>query len=171
MKLKIFPAATAIVICSAILVSSCMHPSTETPALEVGSPAPAFKLPDLNGQQISLDQYKGKVVLLDFWATWCNPCRISMPLLEQLQKEYPNNLVLLAVNLQDARDDVREFMRQQHLNSQVLLDEKGTIGTVYGSSQIPMQVLVDKQGIIRDIRIGFGPGSISQLRAEIERLR
>jgi thiol-disulfide isomerase/thioredoxin len=171
MKLKIFPVAAAIAICSALLVSGCMRPSTEAPALDVGNPAPAFKLPDLNGRQVSLDQYKGKVVLLDFWATWCNPCRISMPLLEQLQKEYPNNLVLLTVNLQDPRDDVREFMRQQHLNAQVLLDEQGDVGRVYGSTQIPMQVLIDKEGIVRDVRIGFNAGTVSQLRAEIERLR
>ena len=171
MRSNIFPVAAALVFGSALLVSGCMRPSTETPALEIGSPAPVFKLPDLYGRQVSLDQYKGKVVLLDFWATWCNPCRISMPLLEQLQKEYPQYLVLLTVNLQDPRDEVREFMRQQNLNSQVLLDESGDVGKVYEAGQIPMQVLIDKRGIVRYIKVGFGANTVSELRSVIERLR
>ena len=162
--------AVAILIGAASLISGCIRRSSETPSVEIGRPAPAFKLPDLKGQDISLDQYKGKIVMLDFWATWCGPCRMTMPLLEKLQKEYPNNMVLLAVNLQESRDVVREYMRQQGLNSHVLLDEKGSLGEVYGTEAIPMQVLIDKEGIVRDIKTGFSPTMISQLRSEIARL-
>jgi len=85
---------------------NCGGPRTSE-ALEIGQPAPEFKLPDLSGNAVSLTQYQGKIVLVDFWATWCGPCRLSMPLLEDLQKEYPNELVLLAVNLQEPLDEVR----------------------------------------------------------------
>ncbi|MGD0099510.1 MAG: TlpA disulfide reductase family protein [Acidobacteriota bacterium] len=162
--------AGAILIGTALLVSGCTRRSSETPSVEIGRPAPAFKLPDLKGQEISLDQYKGKVVMLDFWATWCGPCRMTMPLLEKLQKEYPNNMVLLAINLEESRDTVRDYIRQQGLNSHVLLDEKGSLGEVYGTEAIPMQVLIDKEGIVRDIKTGFSPTMAGQLRAEIERL-
>jgi len=163
--------AGAVLLSWTLLVSGCNRPSGENPSLEVGRPAPPFKLPDLNGHQISLDQYKGKVVMLDFWATWCGPCRMTMPLLEKLQKEYPNKMVLLAINLEEPRETVRDYLRQQGLNPYVLLDEKGSLGEIYGTDAIPMQVLIDKEGIVRDIKTGFSPSMLSQLRAEIERLR
>jgi len=163
--------AGALLIGAALLISGCIRPSSETASVEIGRPAPAFKLPDLKGQEISLDQYRGKIVMLDFWATWCGPCRMTMPLLEKLQKEYTNNMVLLAINLQESGDVVREYMREQGLSSHVLLDEKGSLGEIYGTDAIPMQVLIDKEGIVRDIKTGFSPSMLSQLRAEIERLR
>lgn len=171
MKKSNFILAVAILMGAALLISGCIRPSSETPSVEIGRPAPLFKLTDLTGQEISLDQYKGKIVMLDFWATWCGPCRMTMPLLEKLQKEYTNNMVLLAINLQESEDVVREYMRQQGLSSHVLLDKKGSLGEIYGTDAIPMQVLIDKEGIIRDIKTGFSPSMISQLRAEIERLR
>ncbi len=151
---------------------SCTRPPSETEVtVKIGLPAPNFKLPSLSGGEISLSQYKGKIVMLDFWATWCGPCRMTMPLLERLQKEYPNNLVLLAINLQEPKDVVRDYVRTQGINSQVLLDEEGSVGESYGTSSIPMQILVDRSGIVRHIQLGFNPRMSSELRAEIEKLR
>lgn len=138
--------------------------------LEVGRPAPKFELPDLSGRPVSLTQYEGKIVLLDFWATWCGPCRLSMPVLEDLQKEYPNELVLLAVNLQESQDDVREYVSARHITSRVLLDQEGKVGTTYGSESIPMQVLIDQKGIVRDIRMGFSPDMGAHFRGQIREL-
>jgi thiol-disulfide isomerase/thioredoxin len=161
-----------ILIFSAILFSSCIRPPSESePAVEIGQAAPQFKLPDLSGREVSLDQLKGKVVMLDFWATWCGPCRMTMPLLEKLQREYPNALVLLAVNLREPKDTVRDYVRKQSINSQVLLDEEGSVGDAYGAVGIPTQVLIDKNGIVRDIQEGFNPRMLSQFRTEIEQLR
>jgi len=138
--------------------------------VQIGRAAPAFKLPDLSGQEVSLDQYKGRVVMLDFWATWCGPCRMTMPLLETLQKEYAGNLILLAVNLQEPKDAVRDYVRAQNIHSRVLLDREGSVGEVYGTDSIPMQILIDKQGIVRHVQVGYGPGVASKLRSEIEKL-
>ncbi len=142
-----------------------------TGELEIGQPAPTFKLADLNGNQVSLDQFKGKVVLLDFWATWCGPCRMSMPLLEKLQSQYTADLALLAINLQEPRDLVASYVRTQNLHSRVLLDEEGEVGRVYRSSSIPMQVLIDKEGVIRHVQLGFSPRMGEQLREQIDQLR
>ncbi len=157
-----------------MVLSSCtQRPSEPGATLEIGRPAPKISLPDLSGQTISLDQFKGKVVLLDFWATWCGPCRISMPQLENLQKEFPGTLVLLAINLDDQGADlVRNYVREQHVSSRVLLDEKGTAAQAYGAAEIPMEVLLDKNGIVRHVQNGFHPTmTIPQLRAQIESLR
>jgi thiol-disulfide isomerase/thioredoxin len=153
----------------AIMQISCIKPGTET--LEVGSPAPNFKLRNLEGREITLDQFKGKVVLLDFWATWCGPCRMTMPLVERLQKEFPNNMVLLAINLQESASVVKDYVREQGINSEVLLDEDGAVGSAYGAEAIPLQVLIDKEGKLRRVQTGIGPGTINQLRAEIQRLQ
>jgi len=148
---------------------NCGGPRTSE-ALEIGQPAPEFKLPDLSGNAVSLTQYQGKIVLVDFWATWCGPCRLSMPLLEDLQKEYPNELVLLAVNLQEPLDEVRQYVTAQRIRSRVLLDEEGTVGRAYGSESIPMQVLIDQKGIVRDIQMGFSTSMGTRLREEVRKL-
>jgi thiol-disulfide isomerase/thioredoxin len=163
--------ACAILISAAFLLSGCaLPPSGLETALEVGKAAPPFKLSDLRGREFSLDQYKGKVVLLDFWATWCSPCRMTMPLLEKLRHEYHGGLVLLAINLQETEDVVRDYVRQQNLSSQVLLDEEGSVAEAYGAQSIPMQVLIDKNGSIRFVQLGFNPGMAAELRTEIEKL-
>lgn len=164
-----------LVLCfSTLLFSGCeRRPSGSEPALEtaeIGQPAPNFKLPDLTGQQVSLDQFKGKVVLLDLWATWCGPCRMTMPVVENLQKEFSGSMVLLAVNLQDSRDDVRDYIRAQGIHSRVLLDQEGNVGAMYGAETIPREILIDKQGIIRFVMPGYGPQMASQLRAQISKL-
>ena len=165
--------ACALLFALALAVSGCVRPasSSETGALEIGRPAPAFNLANLDGRKVSLDQFKGKVVMLDFWATWCGPCRMTMPLLENLQKEYANTIILLAINLQEPGDIVKDYMRQHNLHSQVLLDEEGAVGQTYGAEAIPMQVLIDKQGIVRDVMTGFNPRMATRLRSEIEKLR
>jgi thiol-disulfide isomerase/thioredoxin len=157
----------ALILALSLLISGCGRRET----LEVGKLAPQFSLPDLDGKQISLEQYKGKVVLLDFWATWCGPCRMTMPVLEKLQKEYTDSLVLLAINLQEPRDQVRNYMQQQGLKSHVVLDEKGSLGEVYGTEAIPMQVLIDKEGIVRDVKTGFSPRLEQQLRQRIQQYK
>src|SRR5512137_2894846 len=116
-----------------MIFSGCARrPPESAPVLEIGQAAPNFKLPDLNGQQVSLDQYKGKIVMLDFWATWCGPCRMTMPIVENLQKEYADTMVLLAINIQDPRDVVRDYIRAQGIRSRVLLDEEGLVAQRYG---------------------------------------
>ena len=157
---------------SAMIFSGCVRtPPESEPALKIGQVAPTFKLPDLTGQQISLDQFKGKIVMLDFWATWCGPCRMTMPIVENLQKEYADSLVLLTINLQETQDVVRDYIHAQGIRSRVLLDEEGTVGTMYEAQEIPLQVLIDKQGIVRFAMSGYGPNMAAQLRTEINKLR
>jgi peroxiredoxin len=157
----------------AIILSSCVRPpsSESESAIQVGSPAPKFTLQDLSGQTVTLDQYRGKVVLLDFWATYCGPCRTSMPMFEDLQKEYPTAMVLLAINVQEPAPMVRDYVQEQNVNSRVLLDEQGTAAQAYGADAIPTEVLIDKSGIVRHVQVGFSKQVISQLRAQIESLK
>jgi thiol-disulfide isomerase/thioredoxin len=135
--------------------------------LSVGRQAPAFRLPDLQGHEVSLAQFKGKVVVLDFWASWCGPCRRSMPELEKLQHRYGDRMTLLAINLMETPEEIKSFLSSQKINPNVLLDSEGTVGRIYKSNAIPMQVLIDKEGIVRFVSVGFRPGV---LNSEIDKL-
>lgn len=171
MKTKAILGSLALSCALSILVCGCSRPkpSDEGP-VQVGAAAPGFSLTDLKGQQLSLDQMKGKVVLLDFWATWCGPCRLSMPVLEQLQKEYGPKLALLAINLEEPIEVVRGYVQKQNLHSTILLDSEGRVGRAYGSESIPMQVVIDKEGIIRHINFGYAPNLGERLRSEINKV-
>ena len=136
-----------------------------------GRPAPSFQLQDLSGQRVSLDDFKGKVVMLDFWATWCGPCRLTMPLLEKLQQEHPNDFTLLAVDVGEPLDEVAPYVRDRNIQARVLLDLNKRVGSAYGSDSIPMQVLIDKEGIIRHIQVGYAPSMKEDLWAEIRKLQ
>lgn len=165
----------ALVVCALLILIStftqCARGPAGEEAPEVGHAAPNFKLSDLSGREVSLDQFRGKIVMLDFWATWCGPCRLSMPMLEKLQKEYPKDLTLLAINLAEPPDLVRNYVERRHISSTVLLDEDGKVGEVYRSESIPMQVLIDQKGIVRRVSVGYSSRLIDQLRSAIEQLR
>lgn len=155
-----------------LLFSGCMR--REPPAVgaaEIGRPAPAFELPDLEGNLVSLEEFRGKIVLVDFWASWCGPCRMTMPMLERLGREYADSMVLLALNLQETPEVVAEYVRSQSIRTRVLLDEEGSAGMAYGTESIPMHFLIDREGILRQVHAGYYSGMEADLRNEIEALR
>jgi len=108
-----------------------------------------FNLPLLDGTKISLSQYKGKVVFLNFWATWCGPCRSEMPSMEAVYQSLKDKgLEILAVNLGDSKNEVSTFMNQNKLNFPAVLDEKNTTGSSYNVRAIPTTYIIDKRGLI-----------------------
>lgn len=164
----------AFLILAALLFSGCVEPppsDTEVMA-EVGRAAPDFTLRDLGGQEVSLDQFKGKIVLLDFWATWCGPCRLVMPLLERMQKEYSDTMIQLAINVMEPNGMVEEYVREQGIHALILMDQDGSVSVSYGAIGIPTQVLIDREGIVRFIQEGFDPTvGLAPLRKEIDKIR
>jgi thiol-disulfide isomerase/thioredoxin len=163
------------VIMAAIFLSvvavQCFRPPAETGAVEIGQAAPQFKLPDISGREVALDQYKGKIVILDFWQTTCPPCRYTMPMLDQIQDEYSGKLSVLAINLQEPKELVRNYILEQNLHSRVLLDAEYSVGDRYGIFAIPMQFLIDQDGIVRYKMTGIDPGRTPQIiRDEINKL-
>ncbi len=153
----------------ALLISGCSR-GGESDSVQVGKPAPEFQLTDLGGSKVSLSQFRGKIVLLDFWATWCQPCRESMPEMENLQKKYSSQLTLLAINVSEAPDEVRSFLQRERIHSRVLLDQDGAVSNAYRIMAIPMQVLIDRDGVIRNVNMGGGFGLGRRLGAQIDKL-
>lgn len=125
--------------------------AAEGGVLKIGDEAPNFLLKDLEGFHVSLDQFRGKVVLLNFWATWCGPCRIEMPAMEQLYKSFSRkDFEILAVSTDPQGAAVtRPFQREMGFTFPVLHDADFRIGLRYGARTLPMTFLIDQQGIIR----------------------
>jgi len=114
-----------------------------------------FSLKDLSGQEQNLSSYAGKLVFLNFWATWCGPCRAEIPSMEELYLELRNEgLVIVAVNSQEAREQVAGFVENIGMSFPVLLDTDGRVGTAYSIRAIPTTYIIDPQGYILGRMVG-----------------
>ena len=108
-----------------------------------------FTLPLLSGENASLSSYKGKVVILNFWATWCPPCRAEMPSMETLYQRFKNQgLEILAVDLGESARTVRQFIQDHNYTFPVMLDSNSRIGSLYGIQSIPTSFIIDREGKI-----------------------
>lgn len=136
--------------------------------LEVGDEAPDFEVELLDGEKVALSDYLGKVVLLNFWATWCSPCVEEMPDIQELSKAYPDDVVVLAVNCNEEGDTVRSFIQEKGFTFPIGLDEKGEITTKYPTDGIPYTVIINGDGIIQKIHLGGGEGMYSVFEEDIE---
>ena len=121
---------------------------------EIGMEAPGFSLVNMNNQEVSLSDYQGKKVFLNFWASWCPPCREEMPDMQKLHQEYGNEIAVLAVNIGESKSTVANFMMQNKLNLPVLLDLNKSIAQNYLVRAIPTTYILDKDGIIIEKTFG-----------------
>lgn len=127
-------------------------PVAKQPAPAVGALAPDFTLTDMNGKSLSLSQFRGKVVLVNFWATWCPPCRAEMPSIERLYRrlEKHKNFVLLTVNVNEdnSKDSVKAFTEETPLSFPILLDRDNRVAGRYQVNGIPQTFIIDPNGVI-----------------------
>ena len=129
-------------------------------ALSSGEKVPDFTLADLSGKSVSLEDFKGQRVILNFWATWCEPCRMEMPDFNELNAELKKSgdAVLLAVNLTDGRREtkskVERFMEANQFDMHVLLDTEGRAADIFSISGIPTTVVIDREGVLRGKIVG-----------------
>ena len=127
-----------------------VSPGVDTEKPEVGFKAPAFTVRNLKGHRVQLVDYKGKVVILNLWATWCGPCRVEMPGMENLYRRYRSEgLEILAVSLdKGSSDKVQAFADEYQLSFPVLLDKDGQVERRYNSITIPTTYVIDKKGMV-----------------------
>jgi peroxiredoxin len=137
-----------------------------------GKPAPDFTLRTLDGQTVKLSDRRGKVVLLDFWATWCPPCRASLPHIQQASESEAwanRGLVVWAVNAHQSAEDVSYFLADNQYNFTALLDEDGAVMSEYGVGGIPMTVLIGRDGTVENVWTGYGDHSAEEIDDAIEK--
>jgi peroxiredoxin len=126
-----------------------------TPKIALGFSAPEFKLITYLGDEVKLSDLKGSPVLVNFWATWCQPCRLEMPNLQGRFEQYHPDIYVLAVNFDEPADLVQSFAEELNLTFPILLDPGGRIQSLYQIRGYPTTFLIDSDGIIRVIHIGF----------------
>jgi len=137
--------------CLALFITAC----GESPVATVGKPAPDFDTVDLKGDVWSLSDLKGKVVFINFWATWCPPCREEMPSMQRLYDKMPKDkFEMIALYNNDKKQPVMNFVSQMRLTFPIWSDEHNFAGAKYGLTGLPETYIVDKNGIIREKFIG-----------------
>lgn len=160
-------------------MGGCERPASsggsEPPNTALASPqreqATPFSLKDLNGKTVTLADYKGRVVFLDFWATWCPPCRASVPAVESLHKAMAGKDVqILGMNLDEDLRDVPAFVKKKGITYPVLLAGESDVSEHYNLRGIPHFILIDRSGRVAEQWVGFAPGMDDQWRRAIQRL-
>lgn len=150
MKLrKLFTGVALTVLAASSLASSGL----------TGKPAPDFALKSSTGENLRLSEYRGDVVMINFWATWCGPCRQEMPLLDQLYTRYERvGFNLLGVNIDDDSNRAMDMIRELGVNFPVLFDARKEVSKLYDVDAMPVTVLVDRTGNVRYVHQGYKPG-------------
>ena len=162
-------AATLTVLTLALaLTAGCSKKKEPTAGAEE---APNFTLPSLTGGTVELASHKGKVVLLDFWATWCPPCRAAIPHLVELQQTFgPQGFQALGLNLDDNPDDLTGFLARSPVNYPILRADEKVRASYGGVSAIPQVFLVDRKGRIRERFQGYTPEIAEKMKASVQTL-
>ena len=137
------------------------------PGTNIGNLAPVFQLQSLSGEDVSLQSFRGRPVLLNFWASWCGPCRVEMPFLQGILDDMEwssKGLVILTVNIGESPDTAKKFMEANQLSLPVVLDRDQKVAREYNIRALPTTFFVDENGIIGDRVIGAFPN-----KSEIEK--
>ena len=141
-------------------------------AADEGQPAPAFSAKSLTGDgNLALGNYKGKVVYLDFWASWCAPCQTSLPALEALRKEFPaDQFQVIAINVDQDPEKARKLLEKLKIGYPSATDPEGRLPATFGLKTMPTSYLIDRDGVIRRVHPGFRSGDVDAIRKQIQTL-
>lgn len=146
-------------------------PAATAFAVDPGAPAPGFDAPTFDNRQIHLSDFRGKVVFVDFWASWCSPCRQALPLYNTLSGEFsPSDFAVIAVNVDENAADARKFLADHPVKYTIVQNPKGDIPKAFGIDGMPSSYLIDRDGTVRDRHVGFEPKDIDALRGKIAKL-
>ncbi|WP_040402352.1 TlpA family protein disulfide reductase [Alkalibacillus haloalkaliphilus] len=144
----------------------------DTDGVEVGDVAPNFKLQTLNGEETELADFRGQKIMINFWATWCPPCRAEMPHMQEIHEEYDDEVIILAVNAtsqETSHDTVQDFIDELELTFPILMDETGEVNVRYQALSLPTTYFVNTEGELQIPR-HVGPLSYDDMVRKIEEL-
>jgi peroxiredoxin len=152
----------------AIALSMSVSQAAMPPA---GSTAPDFTLKSSSGRNLKLSEFRGQVVMINFWATWCGPCRQEMPLLNRIQEQYRKaGFILLGVNIDDRPEAAQSMARDLGVSFPVLFDTEKRVSRLYDVNAMPSTVLIDRDGKVRYIHLGYRPGYEARYETQVREL-
>lgn len=140
-------------------------------AKSASGPAPDFTLKSKSGKNLRLSEYRGQVVMINFWASWCGPCRQEMPLLEDMYKRYAKlGFTILGVNVDNDPGKANNYLNDVKVSFPILYDTSSSVSKLYNVSAMPTTVLVDKNGNMRFLHMGYKPGYEKDYVKQIKQL-
>ncbi len=140
-------------------------------ALDTGSRAPALGARDLHGQTVRLSALRGRVVIVDFWASWCGPCRHELPILERLYERYRSRgLVIVGVSVDRTLDNIHGFLSRTPVSFPVIYDAHHQIAGRYSPPRMPSSYILDRRGIVRHVHEGFRSQDAASIEREVQQL-
>jgi peroxiredoxin len=149
----------------AAIIAAVMVVAFAGPAVRAAEPAPApdFALPAMDGSELRLSELKGQVVMVNFWATWCGPCRQEMPLLQQLQAKYePLGFTLVGINVEPDSAGALTWLQKAPVTFPILFDRQNQVAERFGVQGMPSSVFIDRAGKVRHVHRGYQPGDESK---------
>lgn len=158
---------------STVLLAAASLPlaAAETPVAGAPVAAPDFTLPLADGRNVRLADHRGEVVLINFWASWCGPCRVELPKLEALYTQYRDlGVTFLAINVDQERSAADRLLKDMKLAMPVLFDSDNKLAGIYGVDAMPSTVLVDRDGKLRHLHRGYKPGYEQRYEEQIRAL-
>jgi len=158
------PRKPLLVMGAAIIAAALLHAFAGTAARAAqAAPAPDFVLPAMDGTELRLSELKGQVVMVNFWATWCGPCRQEMPLLQQLQLKYePLGFTLVGINVEPDSAGARTWLQKAPVTFPILFDRQNQVAERFGVQGMPSSVFIDRAGKVRHVHRGYQPGDESK---------
>lgn len=138
---------------------------------ELSGPAPQFTLQSFDGKKVSLKDLKGQIVMVNFWASWCGPCRQEMPLLDEIYKKYKKvGFTLVGINLDEDKSDALGFMKKVPVSFPILHDPEGKVADAYKNQAMPSSYFIDAKGNLAYLHRGYRPGEEKEYEKAIMRL-
>jgi peroxiredoxin len=163
------------IIISTLVVAACGGTSKDTAApaergqtASTGTPAPALVLPASTGEQIDLRDLEGKVVIVDFWASWCDPCKDELPVLDAMYRKHrERGLEVLAVNIDEEREDAEALLKRLQVSFPILYDADQSAVSAWAPPKMPTSYIVDRDGTISVVQAGFEPTEAKKLEETV----
>ncbi|PIE79644.1 MAG: hypothetical protein CSA11_11055 [Chloroflexi bacterium] len=139
---------------------------TLTEAPIVGHLAPDFTLETAVGQSVTLSDYRGQPVVLNFWASWCGPCRVEMPFFEHAQRKYNGQAAVLGINQGESGDIVQDFGVRQHISYPLLVDDDNHVNLDYNVNSLPTTIFINPDGVVQEVVVGIVHQAVLEDRIE-----
>ena len=150
-------------------ILACLSPLAGAEAINV--PAPDFTLESRSGENLRLEDHRGEVVMLNFWASWCGPCRQEMPLMDELYGQYKDlGFTILAVNVDENREEAHRFLDKVPVTYPILYDPESSVSELYEVQAMPTTVMIDRNGNARYLHYGYQPGYEDEYEQQIREL-
>ncbi|MBK6686518.1 MAG: TlpA family protein disulfide reductase [Deltaproteobacteria bacterium] len=160
-------------LCSALFLGcvACASGSSPGPVTRAAASTPLeFSLPDSHGDTVDLKSYRGRPVILDFWASWCEPCKTAMPFFDELQAKYGDQLVVIGVSVDEHQEAMKAALAQRPVRFLIVHDQKGSLAQQLEVTTMPSTYLVGRDGVVRKVHRGFVPSDQEGLEAEVQAL-